>query len=346
MGQKLVSGFAAITLVLLALVGGLFVSVHRLGDAHQQLAGPASMLSQSADRVRYAAGELRAAQQAYVLDSGESRGSFSDASRRFEVALAVLRSSVIDSVDAALVDKIAAGYQTFVVTDEMAWEALQAHDVVLARNLTLGPEGLAFGFMTDDASKLTERASEQRMGASAEFANASRDAQLLGLTMAAVAIVFVVAASRVITRLIRDPLQRVQQVAELAAGGDLNAHVVVSSDDETGRLGRSFNTMLERLRNREHALRVDHRRQELAGQIHRAFEIADDEDAALDVVGRAMATITDDRPAELLLADNSKAHLHRAVVSGSDPHGPGDSRGSRCHRDVQIRPLPLSQPRP
>jgi diguanylate cyclase (GGDEF)-like protein len=123
--------------------------------------------------------------------------------------------------------------------------------------------------------------------------------------------------------MIRDPLQRVQRVAELAADGDLTAHVGVSSNDETGRLARSFNAMLERLRNREQALRVDHHRQELAGQVHRALEIADDEGAALDVISRALSAITDDRPAELQLADNSKAHLHQAVVSGRDPRGPG-----------------------
>ena len=50
--------------------------------------------------------------------------------------------------------------------------------------------------------------------------------------------------------------------------------------------------------------------------------MADDEPAALEVVGRTLDDVLPDRSAELLLADNSKANLEQAVVSGPDPEGP------------------------
>src|SRR5262249_51196293 len=154
----LVVGFAAVSVVLVMVVAGLFVTVDRLGDAHLEVAGPASALSRSSDGIRVAAADLRAAQQAYVLDEGASRPAFAAASRAFDAALESLRAAVIDDVDRALVDKIATGYQTFVVTDQLAWEALQRGERTLAQDLVLGPEGLAFGFMAADAATTADRA--------------------------------------------------------------------------------------------------------------------------------------------------------------------------------------------
>ncbi len=65
---------------------------------------------------------------------------------------------------------------------------------------------------------------------------------------------------------------------------------------------------------RERTLFEEAERYELSSNLHDALEMAQDEADALAVVGRALATITD-APAELLVADHSRAHMHRAVVS-------------------------------
>ncbi len=81
--------------------------------------------------------------------------------------------------------------------------------------------------------------------------------------------------------------------------------------------------MLAKLRAREDALLADHRRQETTGRVHRALEMADDEPAALEVIGLTISEVLPNRSAELLLADNSKANLEQAVVAGPNPDGPG-----------------------
>jgi len=73
----------------------------------------------------------------------------------------------------------------------------------------------------------------------------------------------------------------------------------------------------------ERAMRADARRREFESRLSRALEMSDDEDAAFDVVGRAMRAVVPDAPVELLLADNSHAHLERAVVSDGDGLPPG-----------------------
>jgi len=74
---------------------------------------------------------------------------------------------------------------------------------------------------------------------------------------------------------------------------------------------------------RERVMETDARRRELSSRLARALEMADDEVAAYDVIDRAMRDIVGDQPIELLLADNSHAHLERVVVASPDGDGPG-----------------------
>ncbi len=64
---------------------------------------------------------------------------------------------------------------------------------------------------------------------------------------------------------------------------------------------------------RERVMQAEARRREFETRLGRALEMSDDEDAAFDVVGRAMRGVAPDAPVEMLLADNSHAHLERVV---------------------------------
>ncbi len=322
-GRKLFTGFAALTVVLGLVVTCLFFTVSRLGDANDAIVDVAARRSELADHLRFAAADLRGSQQAYVLNGPDARANFDQAASRFEETLTQVRGVVDDPVEATLVRKIATGYQTFLSTDQMIWVAMQDGDATLARNLTIGAESLAFGFLAEDAEKLAERADEDRQAAEEAFSATSQRARDLGVALSLAALVVMGLASWLITRLIRNPLHRVQMAAERAADGDLTAEADVDSDDETGRLARAFNAMLGKLRHREALLLADHRRQEMQTRVYRALEMADDEASALDVVGRSLSEALPGRPAELLLADNSKANLEQAIVAGPDPDGPG-----------------------
>ncbi|MGZ4671188.1 MAG: diguanylate cyclase [Ilumatobacteraceae bacterium] len=310
------------TLLLTLVIGCLVLTVDRLGNAND-IVSVANSRSQAADQLRFAAADMRAAQQAYVLGGRGNRPDFDRSLSRFEAALDELRTSAGDPVEHALIQKIATGYQTFLATDQLIWSAFQEDRLDLARNLTLGAENLDFGFMAEDASHYSDRAEKSRIDAVNRFHDASNEARSLGIGLGVLALLVMTVASCWITRLIRDPLHKVQMAAERAAEGDLDAGADVQGDDETGRLARAFNSMLAKLRLREEALLADHRRQETAGRVHRALEMADDEGAALGVIGLTIAEVLPNRSAELLLADNSKANLEQAIVAGSNPDGPG-----------------------
>ena len=83
-------------------------------------------------------------------------------------------------------------------------------------------------------------------------------------------------------------------------------------------LQRTIALATEKSRSREGKLRAEAARQQFEGRLARALDMAQDEIAALEVVDRALALAAPDRPAELLLADSSRAHLVRSAGIGAD----------------------------
>jgi len=84
---------------------------------------------------------------------------------------------------------------------------------------------------------------------------------------------------------------------------------------------------------RERVMEGEAHRREFETRLARALEMSDDEDGAFDVIGRAMRAVAPESPVELLLADNSHAHLERAVVSspsGVDLGGCGVDSPDGC----------------
>ncbi len=322
-GHKLFHAFALLTLVFGLAVSCLQLAINQLGDANSRIVNEAGPRAIAATNLRFATEGLRSSQDAYILDDGNSRALFDQALVRFDRTLDELRRSTHGPLEEALIDRISAGYQAFRDTDRLIWDATRSMQRTVARSLSAGPERLVFDTLAEDASLLTDLTEQDRNAAIADYDKTSTSAFRMGFALGLTAIGLMIGATLIITRLIRDPLRQVQDAAERAADGDLDAEAQVNGDDETGRLAAAFNRMLSTLRLREEMLRNDHRRQETESMVHRALEMSDDEQSALDVVGRTMFEVLPNRSCELLLADNSKANLEQAVVAGPHPDGPG-----------------------
>ncbi len=79
----------------------------------------------------------------------------------------------------------------------------------------------------------------------------------------------------------------------------------------------------------DRVMRDDARRREYERRLNRALEMSDEEPAAFDVIERGLTTAAPSWPVELLLADNSHAHLDRVVTSLPEGTGvPGCSVAS------------------
>jgi diguanylate cyclase (GGDEF)-like protein len=68
----------------------------------------------------------------------------------------------------------------------------------------------------------------------------------------------------------------------------------------------------------DRVMRVQAKRREFETRLARALEMVQDEVSAFDVLQRAMSRIAPEAPVELLLADNSHAHLERMVTASPD----------------------------
>ncbi|MFM2287622.1 MAG: hypothetical protein RL684_765 [Pseudomonadota bacterium] len=113
---------------------------------------------------------------------------------------------------------------------------------------------------------------------------------------------------------IRRSLRRVGDVAKSIAGGHLTARAEVRGGDEVGELAVSLNRMADNINDMLDRLRAEADRDAFTTQMVEAFEMADSESQAFQVVGRVMNSITPERPMELLVADSSHAHLERAAI--------------------------------
>jgi diguanylate cyclase (GGDEF)-like protein len=70
-------------------------------------------------------------------------------------------------------------------------------------------------------------------------------------------------------------------------------------------------------------METEARRREFETRLSRALEMAGDEAAAYDMIERAVAAAIPGAPTELLLADNSQAHLERVLTVPADGEPPG-----------------------
>jgi diguanylate cyclase (GGDEF)-like protein len=73
-------------------------------------------------------------------------------------------------------------------------------------------------------------------------------------------------------------------------------------------------------------------RQRFESRLANALDMAEGEPEVIEVIERSFATVLPDAPAELLLADNSHAHLHRMAAVGPDGKPPscGVDSPDRC----------------
>jgi diguanylate cyclase (GGDEF)-like protein len=130
-----------------------------------------------------------------------------------------------------------------------------------------------------------------------------------------IAIALLTLVSFAIGRGVVRQLRRLDGVASAVVGGDFAARSDLEGTDEIGVLAASFNRMADSLTSFVTQLEREADRDGFGSQLVEAFEVADEEAAAHEVVSRAMAIVDPARPMELLLADSSRAHLKRATAS-------------------------------
>lgn len=115
-------------------------------------------------------------------------------------------------------------------------------------------------------------------------------------------------------RSIESSIRGVGEVAQALAAGDMDNRCETHGAAEINGLARMINLLADTMQGMLTRLRSEASRSTFSNQLVEALEMADSEAEADRVIARAMASISDVHPMELLLADSSRAHLERACA--------------------------------
>jgi diguanylate cyclase (GGDEF)-like protein len=164
-------------------------------------------------------------------------------------------------------------------------------------------------------SQVAENVAHDAVGRMSDLADAAVSTEThRAMALAGIGIVLAAAFVWMLSRDIVRRLRALAAVATSAAAGDLTVRHGDGGHDEIGAVGTALNNMIDSLAGLLARLEAEAVRDGFGTQLVEALEMADDEREAYEVTERAMARVQADLPMELLLADSSNAHLHRAAT--------------------------------
>ena len=167
---------------------------------------------------------------------------------------------------------------------------------------------LNYGKVIGPIGQLEQLSAAQSTSVLAASAAQGKRDRLLVLALALAALVLAGGVGTVVTRGITSRLRRTVKVLEQVAAGDLTKRIEVDSADEVGQMGTALNIALDHIEERARGQRFESR-------LANALEMADDEAEVLTVIERSFALTVPGSAVELLLADNSHAHLYRMAAA-------------------------------
>jgi diguanylate cyclase (GGDEF)-like protein len=192
------------------------------------------------------------------------------------------------------------------------------------RAANLGVAALAYHTITAPLEQLEQLSTNQANSALA--AASARDSQdrILVVVLILAALALAAGVGMIVTRSITSRLHRTASVLDEIAAGDLTRRIDIESSDEVGQMAGALNVALDRIEVRTRAQVFERR-------LANALEMAEDETDVLRVIERSFSSMLDDAPSELLLADNSHAHLLRMASASPSGLAPGCSVDSPDH---------------
>jgi len=202
----------------------------------------------------------------------------------------------------------------------------------------LAPDG-AIPTMNDDDVVLTD---DDRAKARAESGTIARNATLGGIGL--VAVVYAATAALLLAAW---PGASALELSGVGAAVAIALPTPLLGALAHGAQRMQLETTTTRIAH-DRLMRDDAHRREFDTRLARGFEMVQDETGAFDVVHRALRRVLPDAAAELLVADNSHAHLERVVVAapeGAETPGCAVDSPDQCEaaRRAQTQVFPDSE---
>jgi len=196
---------------------------------------------------------------------------------------------------------------------------------------------IATGFMLADMGDTNEHVTMGLIGGTltVDTLHAAQDSvRSTWMTALWVFLVFAGATMLLSWRMYRRTQRRLEATiafAEARAMGAPTTFRPATGSDPLARLEQAIARVSSSVEARERRLREESARTDFASRLQRALDLTDTEDHALDTVALAIENALPGVPAEVLLADSSRAHLRRrAHAAGAEPPGCPVDHPSHC----------------
>lgn len=314
-------GIAAVAATFTAVVGGVglsgYVSLNSANSAENAL-GTVQALALEEESMQHAIQAkawLAFADGASGVDRPASEArEFDNTSAQLRAANEKLADTVVDTAYTRRLQRLATSENELITLAESAVALSVAdHPAALKRIDQLENKGDELDAEVSELTRDITADRNQRMAAARDL---TRSDSLRLLAAAILATVLVFAFSARLSRSVLNPLRAVADVARRIGAGDLDARCDRTGKDEIDAVVRALNATADKLKASMHHLAAEAKRERLGSQLTEAFDMAEAEAEAYTVVGRTLQLLDPQRPAELLLADNSHARLEPRAVGG------------------------------
>jgi methyl-accepting chemotaxis protein len=238
--------------VVLALTAAIIVvdvrETERLETAHRAVTEGVVPRILAAQEAEASFADVHFAQTQMVLTDGAERADQLADMKVFERSLGELRKAVGQSASGSGLANVDGAYAAFKTMDAKLFAAVQRGDRKGASDLVAGMADGAADGVTSAVEGYIAVANDDRAKADARFLalrhQAARVTITLGIIVFLVALFFVVALGRHVTRRLR----AVSDAAEAIADGDVDYELAVRGRDEVGRTANALGDMVDHLR--------------------------------------------------------------------------------------------------
>ncbi|MBO9523031.1 MAG: methyl-accepting chemotaxis protein [Nocardioidaceae bacterium] len=257
---KLLASFGLVCLLLLTVgaVGLVGAGSHqrdarRLSAAGEVVGDVLQLKFQSADlngwQTMYGFDALRGAEDATSDDAG-SRKAFLDSAAAFRRQIAVVRRHDLTASQVRLLREIETSFDRFMELDGAVIAGYRDRTragIVRANQLVAVDEVRVFQTIADDAARLADEVTAERVATAAAATSAASTSRTLIVVFALLALAAAVALAWLLTRALTRPLAETVRVLGQLAAGRLTERVTVSDTSEMGRMGSALNESMDKV---------------------------------------------------------------------------------------------------
>jgi len=246
--KKLAAGFGVvlILLFLVAATGYLYLSkVH--GEYSNLLSNEAQSVQLIKD-LRIAVERERASVSNFLVGGDESKvDAFNQAKRQFDLTLKELQALVADRDHKQILAGLDLLQEQYISAALLMIDSKRNNEDSYL--VTLESQGAVLDKFSSTAERLVQMMEDQLDQKATATNEDVSDSKMIVLMLTALALILGAVSSYLISRLISNPVKKLQKVAVQIAGGDLrNTELMIKNKDEIGQLAEAFNNMSSHLR--------------------------------------------------------------------------------------------------